>query len=43
MVEGEDEVLEIMAKHWEELGRKKGDTETEMEDVGGQVGKKWWR
>ena len=30
-------MLEVMAKHWEGLGRKKGDataTETEMEDVG---------
>ena len=35
MVVGEDEVLEVMAKHWEELGRKREDTEAEMEDVGG--------
>ena len=35
MVEGKDEVLEVMAKHWEELGRKREDTEAEMEDVGG--------
>ena len=35
MVEGEDDVLEIMAKHWEELDRKREDTEAEMEDVGG--------
>ena len=35
MVVGEDEVLEVMAKHWEELGRKREDTEAVMEDVGG--------
>ena len=35
MVEGEDEVLEVMAKHWEELGWKGKDTEAEMGDVGG--------
>ena len=23
MVEGEDEVLEVMEKHWKELGRKR--------------------
>ena len=34
MVKGEDEVLEVMAKHWEELGRKREDTEAEMGDVG---------
>ena len=28
-------MLEIMAKHWEELGRKKEDTEAETGDVGG--------
>ena len=30
MVEGEDKVLEVMAKHWKELGRKREDTEAEM-------------
>ena len=25
MVEEEDEVLEVMAKHWKELGRKRAD------------------
>ena len=35
LVEGEDEVLEVMAKHWEELGRKSEDIEAEMGDVGG--------
>ena len=35
MVEGEDEVLEVMAKHWEDLRRKIEDTEAEMGDVGG--------
>ena len=35
MVEEEDEVLEVMAKHWEDLGRKREDTEAEMGDVGG--------
>ena len=34
MVEGDDEVLEIMVKHWEELGRKREDTEAEIGDVG---------
>ena len=34
MVEGE-EVIKVMAKHWEELGRKREDTEAEMGDVGG--------
>ena len=50
IVEGEDEVLEVMAKHWEDLGREREDTETEMGDVGGhelvmcvevQIGKKF--
>ena len=35
MVEGEDELLEVMANHWEELGRKREDTEAEMGAVGG--------
>ena len=35
MVEREDEVLEVMAKHWEELGRKREDTEAEMGDTSG--------
>ena len=35
MVEGEDEVLEVMAKHWKEFGRKREDTEEEMGGVGG--------
>ncbi len=38
MVEGEDKVLEVTAKHWEELGRKREDgtaSEAEMEDVDG--------
>ena len=33
-VEEEDEVLEVMAKHWEEFGRKREDTEAEMGDMG---------
>ena len=33
---GEDEVLDVMEKHWEELGRKREDTEAEIGDVGGQ-------
>ena len=28
-------MLEVMAKLWEELGRKREDTEAEMGDVGG--------
>ena len=35
MVDGEDKVFEVMAKHWEKFGRKKEDTEAEMGDVGG--------
>ena len=35
MVEKEDEVLEVMAKFWEELGRKREDTGAEMGDVCG--------
>ena len=35
IVEGEDEVLEVMAKYWEELGRKRKYTEAWMGDVGG--------
>ena len=40
-MEGEDEVLEVMARHWEELERSEGCSEddlvpdTEMGDVGG--------
>ena len=34
IVEGDDKVLEVIAKHWEELGRKREDTEPEMGDVG---------
>ena len=34
-MEGKDKVLEVMAKHWEELGRKREDTEAEMGDVDG--------
>ena len=34
-MEGEDEVLEVIAEHWEELDRKREDTEAEMGDVGG--------
>ena len=34
-MEREDEVLEVMAKHWEELSRKREDTEAEMGGVGG--------
>ena len=40
-VEGEDEKLEVMARHWEELGRSSEDfseddvvLDTEMGDVG---------
>ena len=53
IIEGEDEVLEVMARHWEELCRGCEDdtvTDTEMGDVGGcelvrdgVVGKKRWR
>ena len=32
---GEDEVLEVMAKHWEEPGREREDTEAEMRDMDG--------
>ena len=35
MVNGEEEVLEVMEKHWNELGRTGEDTEAEMGDVGG--------
>ena len=35
MVDGEDEVLEVMSKYWKELGRKREDTEAEMGNVGG--------
>ena len=35
MVGGGDEVLKVKAKLWEELGRKRDDTEPEMGDVGG--------
>ena len=31
----EDKVLEVMAKHWKELGRKRDNAEAVMEDVGG--------
>ena len=36
MVEGEDEVLEQMAKQWEELGREREESTTLSS--GGQVG-----
>ena len=35
VLEGEDEVLEVVAKYWEEFGRKRDDTEAEMGDEGG--------
>ena len=38
MVEGEDEVLEVIARHWEEHGRSNEDDlvpDIEMGDVGG--------
>ena len=34
MVEREDEVLEVMAKHWD-LGRERDDNEAELGDVSG--------
>ena len=34
-MEGEDKVLEVMAKQWEELGRQREDPEVEMGDVCG--------
>ena len=33
MLEGENQVLEVMEKHWEELGSKREDNEAEMGDV----------
>ena len=54
IVEGEDEVLEMMLRHWEEFERSSEDDvvpDTEMGDVRGcelgcvkmKAGKKWWR
>ena len=37
-MEGEDKVLEVMEKHWEELGRKSEDMEKRWEM---RVGMSW--
>ena len=34
-------MLEVMAKHWDELGRKREDTEAEI--YVRKYGRKWWR
>ena len=39
--ERQDEVLEVMEKHWEKLGRKREDPEVEVEDLDGHELDMW--